>query len=202
MVANRFADTNLEQYYDVPELWRLYWEEEVIPFEPWHDVFGHQNGPETTGSAALFRKNYKRASDANFSYSLEDFNGTERAKDWRASMPRGNGYFIGKTAEWLWERFVADGLKNFGPLERAHLYALIGYGRDLAAVLHPQDPDTAVTLAELTQGPGKAWLAKVGATRLPLESKDPDIRERTNNRIGAAVDFIIATPFMLAEEGR
>ena len=175
---------------------------QVIPCETWHDVFGHQNGPETAGSPAVFRKNYKRASDANFSYSLEDFNGTERAKDWRASMPRGNGYFIGKTAEWLWERFVADGLKNFGPLERAHLYALIGYGRDLAAVLHPQFPDTAVTLAELTQGPGKAWLAKVGATRLPLESKDPDIRERTNDRIGAAVDFIIAPPFMLAEDGR
>jgi len=202
VVANRFADTNLEHYYDVPEFWRLYWEEEVIPFEPWHDVFGHQNGPETAGSAALFRKNYKRATDASFSYSLQDFNGTERAKDWRVSMPRGTGYFIGGTAEWLWERFVADGLKNFGPLERAHLYALIGYGRDLAAVLHPQFPDTPVTLAELTQGAGKAWLTKVGATRLPLESKDPDIRERTNDRIGAAVDFIIATPFMLAEEGR
>lgn len=203
VTANRFADTNLEHYYDVPEIWRLYWEEEVIPFEPWHEVFGHQNGPETAGSAALFRKNYKRATDAGFSYSLEDFGGRERAKDWRATMVRGkDAYRVGTTAEWLWERFIADGLKNFGPLERAHLYALLGYGRDLGAVLHPRFPDTAVTLAELNATAGKAWLAKIAATRLPLESADADIRERTNDRIGAAVDFIIATPFMLAEEGR
>lgn len=202
VVANRYADTNLEHYYDLPEMWRLYWEEEVIPFEPWHEVFGHQSGPEAAGSAALFRKNYNRATDADFSYSLQDFNGAERAKDWRATMPRGAGYLIGTSAAWLWERFVADGLKNFGPLERAHLYALIGYGRDLAAVLHPSFPDTPVTLAELTQGAGKAWLTKVAAAPLPLESSDADIRERTNDRIGAAIDFIIATPFMLAEEGR
>ncbi len=202
VIANRFADTNLEHYYDLPEMWRLYWEEEVIPFEPWHDVFGHQNGPEAAGSAALFRKNYKRATDANFGYSLEDFGGTERPKDWRATMPSDKGYFIGTSAAWLWQRFVADGLKNFGALERAHLYALLAYGRDLAAVLHPNFPDTAVTLAELTHGAGKAWLDKIGAARLPLASKDPGIRERTNSRIGTAIDFIIATPFMLAEEGR
>lgn len=202
VTANRFADTNLEHYNDVSETWRLYWQDEVVPFEPWHDVFGHQNGPETAGSAELFRKNYKRATDAVFSYSLQNLNGEERAKDWRAIMPRGKGYLIGTTAEWLWQRFVSDGLKNFGPLERAHLYALLGYGRDLGAVLHPRFPDTAVTLGELRHGAGKAWLAKVGAARLALESKDADIRERSNDRIGAAIDFIIATPFMLAEEGR
>ncbi len=202
IAANRFSDTNLEHYNDVPEMWRLYYEEEVIPFAPWHDVFGHQNGVETAASAELFRKNFRRATDASFSESAQDLNGRERLKDWRATMPRGDGYFIGTSAQWLWERFVSDGLKNFGPLERAHLYALLGYGRDLAAVLHPQSPDTAVTLGELTQGPGKAWLAKVATSRLPLESKDSDIRQRTNNRIGAAIDFIIATPFMLAEEGR
>ena len=202
IAANRFADTNLEHYSDVPEMWRLYYEEEVMPFTPWHDVFGHQNGPETAASAELFRKNYRRATDANFSYSTQDLNGKERRKDWRASMPRGAGYFVGTSAEWLWQRFVSDGLKNFGPLERAHIYALLGYGRDLAGVLHPQFPDTAVSVAELAQGPGKSWLAKIAAARLPLESKDADIRERTNDRIGAAIDFIIATPFMLAEEGR
>ena len=202
IIANRFADTNLEQYYDVPEMWRLYYEEEVQPFAPWHDVFGHQNGPEAAASAELFRKHYLRATNANFAYSVEDFNGRPRAKDWRASMPGGKAYYIGASAEWLWERFVADGLKNFGPLERAHVYALLGYGRDLATVLHPHFPDTPVTLAELGQGAGKAWLTKIATLRLPLESKDATIREHTNDRIGAAIDFIIATPFMLAEEGR
>lgn len=202
ITANRFADTNLEHYSDVPEMWRLYYEEEVVPFAPWHDVFGHQNGPETAASAELFRKNYRRATDANFSESTQDLNGTARLKDWRATMPRGNGYVVGATAEWLWERFVADGLKNFGPLERAHIYALLGYGRDVAAVLHPQTANTAVTVSELGKGAGKAWLAKAAALRLPLASADADIRKRTNDRIGTAIDFIIATPFMLAEEGR
>lgn len=202
VVANRFANTNLEHYNDVTEMWRLYWEDEVVPFEPWHDVFGHQNGPETAGSAELFRKNYKRATDAGFSFSVRNLNGKNVAKDWRLTMPRDKGYFVGTTAQWLWQRFVADGLKNFGLLERAHLYALLAYGRDLSAVLHPQFPATAVTLTELQRGAGKAWLANIGATRLALASTDAQIRVRTNNRIGAAVDFIIATPFMLAEEGR
>ena len=79
---------------------------------------------------------------------------------------------------------------------------VLSYGRDLSAVLHPQFPATAVTLTELQRGAGKAWLANIGATRLALASTDAQIRVRTNNRIGAAVDFIIATPFMLAEEGR
>ena len=202
VVANRFADSDLEHYNDVTEMWRLYWQDEVVPFEPWHDVFGHQNGPETAGSAELFRKNYQRATDAGFSYSVRNLNGEIRTKDWRVAMPRGKGYFVGPTAEWLWQRFVADGLKNFGLLERAHLYALLAYGRDLGAVWHPHFPDTAVTVGELEQGAGKAWLAKIGNARLALASKDAQIRLRTNNRMGAAIDFIIATPFMLAEEGR
>lgn len=202
VIANRFADTNLEQYNDVTEVWRLYWEDDVMPFVPWHEVFGHQNGPEAAGSAQLFRIHYKRATDATLSDSMQLLNGKERAKDWRVTMPRGKGYFVGTTAEWLWQRFVADGLKNFGLLERAHLYALLAYGRDLGAALHPRFPDTAVTQSELAQGAGKAWLAKVGAASLALENKDAQIRVRTNDRIGAAIDFIIATPFMLAEEGR
>ena len=202
VVANRFANTNLEHYNDVTEMWRLYWEDEVVPFEPWHDVFGHQNGPETAGSAELFRKNCPRATDAGFSFSVRNPNGKSVAKDWRLTMPRGKGYFVGRTAEWLWQRFVADGLTNFALLERAHLYPLLAYGRDLSAVLHPQFPAAVVTLTELQRGAGKAWLAKIGAMRLALASKDAPIRVRTNNRIGAAVDFIIATPFMLAEEGR
>lgn len=202
LIANLFADTNLEHYYDIPETWRLDWDEEAMPIAPWHGVFGHQSGPEAAGSAALFAKHFKFVTDAGFSVSRNDFNGNVRAKDWRVSVPRGAGYTVGRTAAWRWQRFIADGLKNCGPLERAHLYALLAQGTDLAAVLHQSATDTPVSLAELEHPTGRAWLAATAATRVPLDDRDEDLRIRTNDRIGAAIDFVMATPFMLAEEGR
>ena len=32
MITNRFTHSNLENYHDVPQIWRLYWDEELRPF--------------------------------------------------------------------------------------------------------------------------------------------------------------------------
>ncbi|MBX9607227.1 MAG: DUF1800 family protein [Gammaproteobacteria bacterium] len=200
--ANRFTDSNLENYGDVVESWRLHLEEGVIPFEPWHEVFGHQTGPEAAASADLFRKHYARASDAHFAGSKQSMKGHTRYKDWRALMPHATRYEVRATAEWLWQRFIADGLKNFGPLERGHVYALLATGRDLGAVLRPNAANTRVTPEDLASGAGLEWMTRTASRTLALASRSPDARATANDRIGAAVAFIIATPFMLAEEGR
>ncbi|MGE0859313.1 MAG: DUF1800 family protein [Gammaproteobacteria bacterium] len=200
--ANRFTDSNLEHYRDVVESWRLHLEEGFVPFEPWHEVFGHQTGAEAAASADLFRKYYARASDARFAGSKQSLSGRTRYKDWRALMPPAARHQVRATAEWLWQRFVADGLKNFGLLERGHVYALLTTGRDLGAELRPRAAGTRVMPKDLKSGAGLQWMKRTAARTLPLASRSPESRAAANDRVGAAVAFIIATPFMLAEEGR
>lgn len=208
LVANNFAHSNLEQYYDVPEEGRLFWDEEFVPFEPWHDVFGHQNSNEAAGSAELFRKHLGAATDGAYRFTdvNHDFGGRNYKKDWRRNLAPTPGtlqYRVDTTAEWLWNRFIADGLKNFGPLERAQVYSLLAYGTDAAEHFRPSNENVALTLTDL-QGNAAiaADLARVGNKLLPLAHTNVDIRDATNRRIGAAISFIIATPFMFAQEGR
>ncbi len=207
-ISNLYTHTNLEQYYDIPETWRLFWDEEVVPFQPHHDVFGHQTGAEAGGSAEIFRKHFSAATESGWRFlSSEQRFGEDYVvqKDWRRKLPRGanNQYQVAAIAQWLWQRFIADGYKNFGPLERAHLYALLAEGSDLASLAHPNNPGQAVTLNEVTTQPAVlALINSLGQKALALDSADLDARGYANQKIGAAINFIIATPFMLAEEGR
>lgn len=197
-ISNLIADSNREHYADVYESWRLYWDEEMLPFRPLHEVFGHQTGPEAAGSAQIFRKHYAASTEGVWRYVEHD----AYPKDWRRMLPAKGRLTVRQTAEWLWEHFIVDGQRNFGPLERAHVYALLSAGRDLAPVYQPRSPDTPVTRAQLDSAAGKRWLAATGKRKVGLESAVEAVRRDANQRIGAAVAFIIATPFMLAQEGR
>jgi len=206
LIANLYTHSNLEQYYDVPRQGHLFWDEEIIPFRPTHDVFGHQSGVEAAGSAEIFRKHFETATSEGWRFLDvdQDFNGHAFHKNWRINLPADAGkYRVARTARWLWDRFISDGGKNFGRLERAHLYALLARGQDLSRVAYPAEPGRIVTLAELTSDPTLTALVETLKTeRLSLDSTSSDMRSRANRRIGAAINFIIATPFMLADEGR
>lgn len=197
-IANLIADTNREHYHDVFESWRLFWDEEILPFRPVHDVFGHQTGPEAAASAAILRKHYAASTEGVWRYVDHD----AYRKDWRRLLPKSGKLTVKQTAEWLWDRFIIDGRRNLGALERAHLYALIADGKDLGLAYRPADPERPVTLATLTSKSGKAWLSRTGARKLELDSRNRDSARWANQRIGAAVAFLITTPYMLAQEGR
>ena len=47
-----------------------------------------------------------------------------------------------------------------------------------------------------------ATVDALGAQIMALESSVANDRQKANERIGQAVNFIVSTPFMLAQEGR
>ncbi len=55
-------------------------------------------------------------------------------KDWDSVVPaNANGdYVVAEVAEWLWNHFIGDGGKNFDPIARAQVHALLASDRDFA----------------------------------------------------------------------
>ena len=106
-------------------------------------------------------------------------------------------------AEWLWQRFVADGLKNLGPLERAHLYALLATDRDLAFLVDENDLARVITTDDVLLDPEVITLVNdLSGRTMQLDSAFTDDRLDANRRIGMAINFIVGTPYIFAQEGR
>jgi hypothetical protein len=197
IIANRFADSNIEHYRDHFAIWRLYWDEEVLPFAPWYEVFGHQTGVEAANSAQIFTKHYSATTQDIWRYLVQE----DRPKDWRRLLPNDGRLTVREAAEWLWRRFVADGLRNFGPLERAHMYALIAQGTDAAAVFTPTVPNGGLSLSDIQSAAGQQRLTSLGNMRLQLNHTNAERRAVANQYVGTAFAFMIATPYMLIQEG-
>lgn len=208
ITANRAGLSNPEHFRDLMENWRLEWVEGVRPFEPAHDVFGAQTGPEAANSAQVFRLNYNDMTQSGWRFSspliyYEDRRPLER--NWGSYAPRMSGgrFQVDAVAEWLWQRLLADGLKNYGDLERAQLHALLATGKDFGAVAFPSTPNRPMTPADFADGGGPADLAhRLGKRSLALQSADEETRHEAKRRVGQAVNFILATPYAFAQEGR
>jgi hypothetical protein len=106
-------------------------------------------------------------------------------------------------AEWLWQRFIADGLKNFGTLERAYVYALLATDSDFNEQAAPDDEDHVFTSQELeTSADLVALISNLGSRTMALDSSDAGNRKKAHERLGQAINFIAGTPYVFAEEGR
>lgn len=206
LVANLITLNNEEAYLDLYSPIYGYQAEDVKAFYPTHNVFGGQTGEESSSSSDIFRNNYARVTQDATRFQLASASKYERTwtKDWSSVIPRSDaGYVVRNVAEWLWQRFVADGLKNFGPLERAHLYALLGSGMDLAYLLNPNAANRIITAAEVQSDPVvSAAVNELAQRTMTLDSTTSSQRIKANQRIGQAINFIVGTPFMFAEEGR
>jgi hypothetical protein len=177
--------------------------EDVNLFRPSHDVFGGQTGLEAATTANVFSNAYNRAVASYWSLARTEV-GSWR-KDWSHTVrPAADGRFhVVDTAEWLWERYVADGHDNLGDLERAHLYAILSSGRDLSYWIDSAAPNTVYTLADIQSTP-LVHNQVVGAEGafIFLDSDDAEEREQANYRVSLAVNFIVATPYFMAQRGR
>ena len=212
---NREVDLEIYIPYDLTD-------ENVQIFAPRHNVFGAQTGLEAADSTNVFRNNYNRLTQAYWRYALPfgEPIGEHWEKDWASVIPAGseNVWQVSGVAEWLWQRFVADGLDNFGELERAHVYALLGSDFDLTTLVartelqangqDPSDPtlydfDRIVTTEQLTTDPALvALVEEMAATPLLLNAADLETRRNFNLRVGQAINFIVGTPYVFAREGR
>ncbi len=206
LLVNKIQQSNLEGYLNLYDL-AAYRREGVRPFRPTHNVFGHQTGLEAAESAQVFRNHYNTLTDDFWRYRRSEFteDGTTWTQDWAAVIPddgAGN-HVVEQVAEWLWQRFVSDGLKNFQELERAHVYALLATHDDFGQLAYPDEPDRVILSADLRSDPALIALVDDLATRtLPIDSTTPSERANANLRVGQAINFIAATPFVFAQEGR
>ncbi|WP_103918431.1 DUF1800 family protein [Candidatus Venteria ishoeyi] len=204
---NQMTLSNQESYLDLYDIGG-YEEEDYQVFRPLHDVFGAQTGIEAADSAEVFRAVYQRSSKnahINSQTYLEDNGQLLWSKDWGSVIPVDDqgAYPVAQTVEWLWQRFLADGLKNLGSLERLHLYALLATGQDAAYALDANAPDRIFSSNEIdTDNDLQNALQDWGGSVLALDGDDSENRRTANHKIGLAINFINALPFAFGQEGQ
>lgn len=194
-------------YYDPTGL--TDWQDGYRLFAPEHNVFGHTTGEETAQSGDKFLVQFNRgAAPWRYARTTDSKNPTWY-KDWGSIAPHdvdGN-YTVQQVAEWLWQRFMADGLKNFGPLERLQLYAILAANLDAAVACSPDqlnpNYEKVYSVAEATSDTAAlACRDMLGAKTMDLGSAEASKRNAANTRIGYAIHFMTALPFALVQEGR
>jgi len=186
-------------------------------FDPTNQVFGAQTGRQVATSPQLFATIYENAVENGAAY----FNPAVRRswanrlsrnwhKDWQREIPTdadGN-YKVKHVAEWLWNRFVADDLKNFDVFARAQIYALLATGYDLGRVMEDrhmvEDANTVITRADLENPnlPTADLVAELEGSILELDATNMGLRDFANKRVGYAIAFISATPYVFYSEGQ
>lgn len=205
LLANKIALSNEDGY-----LYLLgvldYVDEDVRAFRPLHNVFGNQTGIEAASSPGVFRNNYNRLTENYHRYRTASGTklGRTWTRNWASLIPvdETGQYKVGDVAEWLWNRFMADGLKNFGMLERAHVYAFLSRDQDLLTLVSPEDTSRVITAVELKTDPVlKRLIDELAAENLALGSADLEERRRANERIGQAINFIAGTPYIFVQKG-
>ncbi len=206
LALNQMTLRNAESYRDLYQI-DGYSKEGTQVFRPLHDVFGGQTGSEAADSAEVFRAVYNRSTQSsgiNKKAVLEENGQAVWTKDWGSVIPvDSNGaYSVKQVAEFLWQRFMADGLKNFGDLERLQLYALLATGTDAGYALDQNNADRVFTSADISSDATvQSSMTTWSETAMALGGDDSSERRAANENIGQAVNFLNAIPFIFAQEG-
>ena len=221
LITNLLTLDNEESYLEIYKPWNYVNNEGVILFKPTHKVFGSQTGEEASKSAMVFkeaynssvksfwryRKAYECIRDENY-ICIKDENGNKIItweKNWEKVLPtdENGNYNVKVIAEWLWNRFIGDGLKHFGTLERAQVYSLLAKGKDFSYVVDKNDPLKVYTSEEIENNPDlQQVISELENTNLDITTENTNQRLREKGKIGLAVAFIIATPYMFVQEGK
>jgi hypothetical protein len=201
LINNQFIHNNaeIERY----NLTRYLSEDQAYPFHPTHDVFGGQTGTEAADSVDVFLHHYNIATEQNYAF-LNVADGTWR-KDWTSVIEKKSTkqYLVDKVGEFLWNRFIGDGLKNYGTLERTYVNSLLATGKDFAYNVNPDDLERVFTTEELETDRDFIEKRKAFANqRMTLKGFSDQEHQEANRRIGYAVSFIVGTPYIFAQEGR
>lgn len=194
------------QYYDSP--YSRMANQGAKVFEPAHDVFGGQTGFQAANNRYIFRDAYwANVSKSFFLYDISDDYTLEPGddawvytweKDWGSVIPvnGSNQYVVAEVADWLWNRFIGDGGKNFDPIARAQVYALLAVDRDFGFVVDPAYPETVYSSNDITSGAGATTYQGLAAELMDFSTS------AANYRVGMAVNFITMTPYAFAMEGQ
>ena len=180
-------------------------EQSALPFAPIRDVFGGQTGNDAANDRYVFKNawganvNNPEVLAAIEEAYVQEPEGAPQLwqKDWSRVIPvnEQGDHVVGEVAEWLWNRFVADGGVNFDPVARAQVHALLATGFDFAAVVDRDNLDAIYNSADISDGPVADVNGELAATH--MDFSDPI----ENERVGMAVNFISMLPFVFATTG-
>lgn len=200
-IANKMAINNEESYLHRYSLESTLGREDIALFKPRHNVFGGQTGLEASDSASLFQEAYNRSVKSSYVYTHYDDKKVNWKRNWGKIAPRNeDGTFrVKEVAEWLWNRFIGDGLKNFAWHERAEVYALLASGYDFSRWYDEENPDRVFDTSELLSMKNFEF-KNLEISRLNLDSNDDSKRRLANYHVGRAIAFITATPYMFVME--
>ncbi|MEE8245250.1 MAG: DUF1800 family protein [Pseudomonadales bacterium] len=209
LVQNLMTLNNTEGYLNVYNFFRYNTQEGVAVFKPMENVFGGQRGRDAAASSLIFRSVYNRSTEEFASFVNPTFaraDGSTVDKDWRqaiAANPATGAFEVQYVAEKLWQRFIADGLANFGTLERAEVYALLTSAQNFAFVAtNGADPDRLYSAVQIESDVDLQNLLDTMANNpVALDDADVDTRRIANAVVGQAINFIVATPYALVLQG-
>lgn len=203
-IYNQNTVDNTESYINnLPPHERIQSQDAAL-FFPKRFVFGGQTGIEASDNSQVLKEAY------NANVTNPTFLGRNKltspmwVKDWSKVIPKDvNGnYVVGDVARWLWNHFIGDGGKNYGPQEKAYISALLATGIDFLTQINPSAPKIdGYTDLELLTDPLLSKIASNESTVMQLGSMTASQREAANWWVGLAVNFITVTPFMFAQEG-
>lgn len=180
-------------------------------FEPAHDVFGGQTGLQAANNRYIFKEAYWRAADnpgylydPDDNYTLDGVTELTWRQDWGSVIPvdAQGQHRVGDVASWLWQRFIADGGKNFDVIARAQVQALLATRRDFGWTVDRDNPGAVYSSSDIVSGAASAADRANADALMDLLSADPAQRREANIRVGMAVAFITMTPYAFAMEGQ
>lgn len=210
--ANTTVVSNAELSYGIV---RYDWEiasENIAPFRPDHDVFGGQTGLEASNTDDVFRNASNSAVSGQFGATgIWSGNSYVRLKDYRAFLPKQADITAEEIAKFLWRRILGDATYSYyGSLERAHLVSILSSGRDLNYMLcgnvdvsacSTKDSATA-TDTSISSGSNAVSVNNAATTTLFKSGSTSAMLNDDNDRVGAAIDFILATPYNFIQVGK
>lgn len=180
-------------------------EQNALIFAPIRDVFGGQTGNDAANDRFGFRSALTQNIDnpdslgtAQQYYQLAEDGAPQLwRKDWgRLIPPNASGdHVVGDVAQWLWQRFIADGGANFDAIAQAQVHALLATGFDFAAIVDRNNIDALYDSEDLQEGIAAEVNRELATTIMRFEN----FEEQT--RVGMAINFITLLPYSFARTG-
>jgi hypothetical protein len=206
-ILNKITIDNNESYRDLYNMTYSSSDENCQLFKPIHDVFGGQRSLEAIDSPDVFRNVYNKSTRNKWSLLRNQITEDDVVvwqKNFEKIIPseiatvkdaNTTVFHVKDVAFWLWDFLIQDGGKNFGTLEKAHVYALLN-GYDLGNFMNESNPTRVYSSIELESLEYRGKVEDGGNAIIFINSSDISKRLTANQNIMKAVAFIIATPYI------
>ena len=156
-------------------------------FFPAKGVFGNLTGEDILNNSNVFSVFYNRAANIEYSNTYTDMDFSKMIDD---NVEKN----IKSISEFVWNRFIGDNLKNFGKMERLHIYSILAHGVD-----YNEYKNTNIIYTEEYINNDQNILNDIeDMSKLTI-----NLIDTTNKtRIKYITHFVLGLPFMWFEEGK